>query len=160
MIEQDNFYKGKSQLRPNNEGRYDFDNPEAMSLEECFDAVKRLLEKGRVQIPIYDMLISERTGSKEIVINEKVEFIIVEGIFAFYSPLYELGDLKIFIDTPMEIRLARRITRDMARKAKTKLEILGEYVFVEQSYQKFIEPMKKKADLIIPFSYSHVKFVI
>jgi uridine kinase len=159
VIEQDNFYKGKSRLQPNSEGNYDFDTPEAMDLAECARVVKELLDHRKTQIPLYDMLTSERKGKQEIILPIQTKFIIVEGIFAFYPPLDELADLKIFIDAPIEIRLARRMIRDITRKGKTKIEIMADFIPIERSYQKYIEPMRKEADLIIPFSYNPIQLI-
>ncbi|OGK32913.1 hypothetical protein A3F57_03075 [Candidatus Roizmanbacteria bacterium RIFCSPHIGHO2_12_FULL_36_11] len=157
VIELDSFYKPKDQVPKHDEWGYDFDNPEAIDINECAESLKILLKKRKVTIPKYDFIISERIGKREIEITKKTKFIIIEGIFTFYSPLRELADIKIFLDTPTELRVARRMIRDVKRKGRTKIEIMANFVHAERNYAKFIEPMKKYADIVIPFSSSPVQ---
>ena len=158
IVELDSFYRPKSQVPKNEEWGYDFDNPDAIDIRECADALRTLLKKEKVIIPKYDFIISERIGKREVRLTRKTKFIIIEGIFTFYSPLREAGDIKIFLDTPTEIRVARRMIRDVKRKGRTKVEIMANFVHAERNYMKFIEPMKKYADIIIPFSFNPVQF--
>lgn len=158
VISLDYFYKDKEFVPKDEEWGYNFDHPEAVAIDECADALRRLLKNKKVMVPDYDMLSSTRVGKKEIRLNSKIKFIIVEGMFVFYPPLRELGDMKIFLDTPAEIRVARRMIRDIKRKGRTKVEIMANFVHAERNYSKFVEPMKKYADLIVPFSFNPVKF--
>lgn len=93
---------------------------------------------------------------QRIQMPEDAKFLVVEGIFSFYSPLRELADLKIYIDVPTELRVARRMIRD-EQKGRSDIQTLSWSVTVEKNHQKYIEPMKKFADIIIPFSYSPVQ---
>jgi len=129
-----------------------------MKIEECAKAIKQLLTTGKTRIPVYDMLTSSATGSKEVRLKKHTKFVVIEGMFSFYPPLGNMASMKIFLDTPMEIRVARRMLRDIKRKGRTKVEILTDFIHVEKSYAQFVEPMKKHADLIIPFSHSPVEF--
>ncbi len=158
IIELDSFYKAKTQVPKDPEWGYNFDHPDAVDIKEAAKALQTLLKKKKVIIPNYDFIISERVGKREILITRKTKFVIMEGIFTFYSPLRELADIKIFLDTPTEIRIARRMIRDVKRKGRSKVEIMANFVHAERNYLKFIEPMKKYADLIIPFSFNPVKF--
>ena len=108
-------------------------------------------------IPVYDMKISDRVGTQTISPKPDTKFVVVEGIFTFHEPLRELGDLKIFIDTPTEIRVARRMLRD-EEKGRSEIDTLSWSITVEKYHREHVEPMKQFADLIIPFSYNPVKF--
>lgn len=159
VIELDRFYQPISDIPKDAEGNYDFDRPESIDIQECAEVIQEIVDKGESTVPIYDMVKNERTGSEKIKRSLDTKYIIVEGIFSFYSPLQEMADLKIFLDTPTEARVARRMVRDVKRKGKSNLEIMADFINVEKNYLKYIEPMKKHADLIIPFSYNPVQFV-
>jgi uridine kinase len=157
ILEMDHFYVGKDLMKPQEDGSYDFDAPESVDVADCARAVSELSTGNPVTIPVYDMVTSDRTGTQVIRLKPDDAFIVVPGIFAFNSPLREIGDLKIFIDTPREIRVARRMVRDVA-KGRNDIDTLSWSITVEKNHQKYIEPMKQYADLVIPFSYNPVEF--
>lgn len=158
VIELDSFYKAKQQVPRDPEWGFNFDHPDAIDIKECAVTIDSLMKKKKAIIPKYDFISCERVGKREVEITKKTKFVIVEGIFTFYSPLRELADIRIFLDTPTEIRVARRMIRDVKRKGRTKVEIMANFVHAERNYMKFIDPMKKYADIIIPFSFNPVKF--
>jgi uridine kinase len=158
VLEMDHFYKAKKDMKPQEDGSFDYDAPDSVSIEECAKAVTELKTGNPVTIPIYDMKISDRTGTQTIQLKPEHKFIVVPGIFSFYAPLLELGDMKIYIDTPREIRVARRMIRDV-QKGRNDIDTLTWSIVVEKNHQKYIEPTRKHADLIIPFSYNPVEFV-
>jgi uridine kinase len=155
----DHFYfgKGKRKLKP--DGSSDFDDPESIDIADCARAVTELKTGNPVTIPVYDMneKVEDRTGTQMIQLKPDDKFIVIPGIFSFYSPLRELGDLKIYIDVPREIRVARRMIRDV-QKGRNDIDTLSWSIVVEKNHQKYIEPMKQYADLVIPFSYNPVEF--
>ena len=157
ILEMDHFYVGKHDMKPQPDGSFDFDAPESVNIKECADAVKALTTGQPVTIPVYDMVTSDRTGTQTIQLKESDKFIVVPGIFSFNEPLRDLGNLKIYIDTPREIRVARRMIRDVA-KGRNDIDTLAWSITVEKNHQKYIEPMKQYADLVIPFSYNPVEF--
>jgi uridine kinase len=159
VIELDNFYKPTEDVPKNSEGNPDFDQPSSLNIEECCHVVKDLQEKGEARLPIYNIKESRRTGYEKIKIMPSTKFIVIEGLFTFYSPLLELGDMKIFMDTPAEIRVSRRMNRDIERKGFTHTQILKAFIVVEENYHKYIEPTKEKADLVIPFSANPIKML-
>lgn len=159
VIELDSFYKPLKEVPKDSAGHPDFDVPEAVNVAECAAMVKELIKKGNSTIPVYSMLTNDRDGRRKIQVSKSIRFIVVEGIFSFYSPLRELADLKIFLDTPTEARAARRMIRDVKRKGKSSLEIMSNFIRVEKNYLKYVEPMKRYADLIVPFSYNPIQFV-
>lgn len=147
IVSLDDFYIGKSRMIPDKEGNYNFDEPKVVDLEECVKAIRELSKGNATLVPNYDMVVSERVGTKKL-FPPKNKIIIVEGIFALYSPLKELGDLKIFIDTPIEQRVARRIVRDVGR-GRSAIETIRWSINVEEAYEKYVAPTKRYADLIL-----------
>lgn len=157
ILEMDHFYLGKKQMTPQPDGSFDFDAPDSVDIADCARAAQELTSGNTVTIPVYDMKISDRVGTQTIQIKPDDRFIVVPGIFSFNSPLRELGDLKIFLDTPREIRVARRMIRDV-QKGRSDIDTLSWSIVVEKNHQKYIEPMKEFADLVVPFSYNPVEF--
>lgn len=155
----DSFYKPLNKIPKDAEGNYNFDVPESIDIKECAEAVKLLSEGKPAKIPLYNMKLNDRTGVETLRCTVSTKFIVVEGLFAFHSPLLELGDMKVFIDTPTETRIARRIIRDIERKGKSKIEIMKDFITAETHYQKYVEPTRKYADLIIPFSNNPLNIV-
>lgn len=153
-ISTDTFYVHKKDLVVEADGSYNFDDPKNVNLNECADVVNKLAEGKSVEVPVYNMLTNDRNGTEKVEPHSDIKFIVVEGIFAFHSPLRELADIRIFIDTPAEIRVARRMLRDIERKGKSKVEILHDFIAAEKGYAKYIEPMKEFADVIIPHSFN------
>jgi uridine kinase len=157
LLEMDHFYFGKDKMKPKSDGSFDFDDPASVDIADCARAVSELKTGNPVTIPVYDMKTSDRTGTQTIQLKPDDKFIVVPGIFSFYSPLRELADLKIYIDVPREIRVARRMIRDV-QKGRNDIDTLSWSITVEKNHQKYIEPVKQYADLIIPFSYNPVEF--
>ncbi|SRR5260221_3512647 len=153
----DSFYKDVSELTPLADGTYDFDNPDTIDLAACREAAQQLSEGKDVEIPLYDYVSFKRTGTEIIKGASSGEVVVVEGLFALYPPLNDLAMLRIFIETPDEILIARRVKRDVAKK-RTAAETLEWYIKAERGYKKFVEPTKKYANLVIPFSYSPIVF--
>lgn len=158
VLEMDHFYFGKSEMTPQPDGTYDWDAPEAVDLVACAQAIRDLADGKEVTVPVYDMKLSERTGTQTIKPKDTDKFIVVPGIFAFNEPIRALGDMKIYIDAPREIRVARRMIRDTA-KGRSDIDTLSFSINVEKNHQKYVEPMKQYADLVIPFSYNPVQFL-
>lgn len=159
LIDLDSFYLPLDKIPFGKDGGYNFDTPKALGIDECAKAVKELVKKGVTKIPRYSFIKNDRVGTQTIRLKKTTKFIIVEGLHALYSPLLEIGNVKIFLDTPAEIRVARRMLRDVARKNRTKQEILSNFVLAEDGYQKYVAPTRKKADLIIPFSMNPMELL-
>lgn len=147
VIATDSFYKDLAGLEPADDGTYDFDKPSAVDLEECAEAARRLAGGTDVTIPVYDMRSCSRIGTQTVAAPVN-KIVVIEGIFAFHKPLSELATLKIFIDTPIDQRMARRLRRD-AERGRNTLEIIQHSLQVEEAYERHIEPMKQLADLIL-----------
>jgi uridine kinase len=147
IVATDHFYKSLDKVDLNPDGSYDFDHPSAVDLEACAEACVKLSEGEDVWIPVYEMRTCRRMGT-QLVPAPKNGIVIVEGIFAFHSPLDEICSLKIFIDTPVDQRLARRIRRDVER-GRNLIETIKHSIHVEEAYTRYIEPMRHSADLIL-----------
>lgn len=157
ILHLDSFYKDVNELTPEPDGSYNFDNPATLDLDACKKAAEDLSEGKDVQIPVYDYVSMKRTGEETVSAPKMGQVVVIEGLFALYPPLNELGTLRIFLETPIEILIARRVKRDVERK-RTTAETLAWYVKAEKGYIKYVEPTKEYANLIIPFSYSPITF--
>jgi uridine kinase len=156
VLEMDHFYFGKSQMKPEPDGSYNFDAPKAVDIAACAKAVQALSEGKPTTIPRYNMKTSEPSGTQTLQVPADKKFIVIEGIFSLYSPLRELGAMKIFLDTPTEIRVARRMIRDV-EKGRSDIDTLAWSITVEKNHRLYVEPTKKHADLVIPFNYNPVQ---
>jgi uridine kinase len=158
ILHVDSFYKDVSDLAPDADGSYNFDTPDAIDMQACYQAAVDLSEGKDVTIPKYDYVSFKRIGTEIIQAPTNPEqIIVVEGLFALCEPLNKLGILRIFIEAPMEILIARRIKRDI-EKQRGVSETLEWFKKVEIGYMKYIEPSKQYANLVIPFSYSPIVF--
>ncbi|HUF99850.1 MAG TPA: uridine kinase [Ilumatobacter sp.] len=127
-----------------------YDHPDAFDWELLNDHLAALALGASVEIPIYDYTNYCRSNSTVVVSAARV--IVVEGILVLWERrLRERFDLKIFVDTPADLRLIRRLRRDVAERGRTTESILDQYVeTVRPSHERFIEPSKQYADVIIP----------
>lgn len=158
ILHVDSFYKDVADLTAESDGTYNFDTPDAIDMQACYQAAIDLSEGKDVTVPTYDYVTFKRVGTETIKApTNPDQLIVVEGLFALCEPLNKLGFLRIFIDAPMEILIARRIKRDI-EKNRGVGETLEWFKKVEIGYMKYIEPSKKHANLIIPFSYSPIVF--
>jgi uridine kinase len=134
-----------------------FDQPNPQHIKLCADIALSLAQKKSADIPVFDTDHKQQIDTKPLTISPNTKFIVVEGLFSFYEPLLSLGKLKIFLDTPREIRVSRRMIRDYT-KGRSDIETLDWSTNVEKSHDIYIEPTKKYADLVIPFSYNQIVF--
>ncbi len=150
IVAQDNYYKDLSHLPPAMRHKVNFDHPEAIDVPYLLSDLKLMLEGKAVDIPDYDFTTHCRKEGKTCVAFADV--IILEGIFGLYYPeLLALSDLKIYVDTDSDLRLARRLQRDIVERGRDVESVLEQYLStVKPSHEAFIEPTKKNADIIIP----------
>ncbi len=127
-----------------------YDHPDAFDWELLNDHLAALTAGASVEIPIYDYTNYCRSSDTVVVAPSKV--VVVEGILVLWERrLRERFDLKIFIDTPADLRLIRRLRRDVAERGRTIDSILDQYLdTVRPAHERFIEPSKRYADVIIP----------
>jgi uridine kinase len=127
-----------------------FDHPDSFDIESLVSDIKKLKEGQTTRIPVYDYV--NFTRSDSFISVDPHPVIIVEGVLVLWYPeLRELLDLKIYVDTPDDERLIRRIRRDTQERGRSLSSILDQYQeTVRPMYEQFVGPSKKYADLIIP----------
>ncbi len=150
IISHDNYYNDLSHLEPDARAKVNFDHPASIDTPYLLKDLRLMLAGEAVDIPDYNFKTHSREEGTTCVAFADV--IILEGIFALYYPeLLELSDLKIYVDTDSDLRLARRMQRDIIDRGRTVESVLDQYLqTVKPSHDAFIEPTKKNADLIIP----------
>jgi len=131
-------------------GLYDFDSPDAIEISLLREKVKELRSWQSVEIPQYDFVTHSRLPNTVMVTAR--EIIIVEGILVLYDEqLRKMMDLKVFVDCDADIRLARRVTRDLTERGRTLDGIIKQYTnYVKPTHEEFVDPSKRFADVIIP----------
>lgn len=150
VIEQDAYYRDLSDLSIEERHLQNFDHPDAIDIELFNQQLITLIKGQSVDIPVYDFATHSRKSETRKVDPHHV--IVVEGILTLhYSSLRELMDIKIFVDTPDDIRFIRRMSRDVEERSRTVQSVIDQYLkTVRQMHQQFVEPSKYFADIIIP----------
>jgi uridine kinase len=150
VIEQDAYYRNLSDLSIEERHLQNFDHPDAIDIELFNQQLITLIKGQSVDMPVYDFATHSRKAETRKVDPHHV--IVVEGILTLhYSSLRELMDIKIFVDTPDDIRFIRRMSRDVEDRNRTVQSVIDQYLkTVRQMHQQFVEPSKYFADIIIP----------
>ena len=148
-ISQDSYYKDLSHLNYDQRCKENFDSPNSIDFLNLLNDLQNLMDYSTVHIPIYNFKRHKRMKESDRV--EPKSIIILEGIFALYkSEIRELMNLKIFVDTPADIRILRRAKRDINKRERTIESISAQYLkTVRPMHQKFVEPTKSYADIIV-----------
>lgn len=149
-IPQDAYYKDQSHLSMDERVLTNYDHPFAFDNDLLSEHIRQLLDGQAVQMPVYDF--TQHNRAEETIRVEPKEVIIIEGILIFSDKeLRDLMDIKVFVDTDDDIRIIRRIKRDMAERGRSLDSIIDMYTsIVKPMHEQFIEPTKKFADIIIP----------
>ena len=149
LISQDSFYKDLSHLSFDERGGHNFDEPSSIDFELFIQVVRTLVEGKSVKIPIYDF--SQHIRSSGFQIIKPTPVIILDGTLLFSHPkLIDLIDLKVYIDTPDEVRLSRRVRRDIRERDRTYDSVMEQYSnSVRPMFDKHIAPTIKYADIVI-----------
>lgn len=150
MVRVDDYYKRLDHLEFSERQKVNYDHPDAFDVDLLIQQLKDLKEGKEVDKPIYDFTVHNRSKTVEHLVPGNV--VIVEGIMTFAIPeLREMLDIKIFVDTPDDIRFIRRLERDINERARTVDSVIAQYVkTVRPMHHTFVEPSKKYADIIIP----------
>ena len=150
MLEHDSYYKDQSHLSFEERLKTNYDHPFAFDTDLLIEHLEELLNYETIEKPVYDYV--AHTRSTETVIQEPKEVIILEGILILEDKrLRDLMDIKIYVDTDDDIRIIRRIKRDMVERGRTLDSIIDQYLsVVKPMYHQFIEPTKRYADVIVP----------
>ena len=149
-IPQDAYYKDQSHLTMDERVLTNYDHPFAFDNDLLSEHIRQLLDGQAVQMPVYDF--TQHNRAEETIRVQPKEVIIIKGILIFSDKeLRDLMDIKVFVDTDDDIRIIRRIKRDMAERGRSLDSIIDMYTsIVKPMHEQFIEPTKKFADIIIP----------
>ncbi|HEV2836564.1 MAG TPA: uridine kinase [Pyrinomonadaceae bacterium] len=150
FIQQDSYYRNINDLPLDYRNIANFDHPDALDNDLLVNHVRRLKAGEPVELPLYDFKTSMRLNDTRHV--EPKPIVIVEGILIFVDPrLLEQMDIKVFVDTPDDIRFIRRLRRDLAERGRTVESVIEQYIAtVRPMHMQFVEPSKRHADVIIP----------
>jgi uridine kinase len=155
----DSFYKVLSteQKQQAHASNYDFDSPNAIDFDLMKDFVRKLTNWEDVDIPVYDFTTHSRLPGKFETIPSR-NVVIVEGILIFSDKeLRDMFDLRIFVDCDADIRLARRMRRDISERGRDPQGVIDMYMrYVKPSYESWVEPYRRRADVVIPNMGSEV----
>ncbi len=150
IITQDSYYKTYTNLSFAEREKTNYDHPDTFDNELLVRHLKLLKNGSTIQMPVYDYTIHLR--KKETVMQKPSKIVIIEGILIFENPeLRKLMDIKIFVDTDSDIRILRRIVRDMKDRGRSLDSVIDQYrTTVRPMHLEFVEPSKRFADVIIP----------
>ena len=150
VIEQDSYYRDQSHLSFENRIKTNYDHPNAFDTELLVEHLRKLLNGEAIDKPLYDFEHHNRKTEKVRI--EPRDIIILEGIMILVEPeLRELMDIKIFVDTDPDVRIIRRIQRDITERGRTIDSVIDQYLTtVRPMHLQFVEPTKRYADIIIP----------
>ncbi len=149
VIEQDSYYKNNSALSIDERNQQNFDHPDAIDIELFNKQLVSLLGGKSVEIPIYDFSIHDRRKQRQFV--KPCRIIVIEGILTLYfESLRKLMNIKVFVDTPDNIRFTRRLLRDVKERGRTIKSVTNQYEkTVKPMYDQFVKPSRDLADIII-----------
>lgn len=150
VLSHDNYYKRHDELTFEERSGLNYDEPDAMETSLMVEHLKKLRAGQAIDCPVYDF--TRHNRSDETIHLEPKPVIIVEGILIFENePLRDLMDIRLFVDTDADVRLCRRIKRDVTKRGRTLESVLTQYqATVKPMHEKYVEPSKKYANLVIP----------
>ena len=150
LVEQDSYYRNLADMPLDERHQANFDHPDAIDSEMLVNHIKRLKQGQSIEMPLYDFVTHTRSDKIEVI--EPKPVVIVEGILIFAQPrVLDLLDIRIFVDTPDDVRLIRRLRRDFEERGRTFERTLDQYErTIRPMHFEFVEPSKRHADIIIP----------
>lgn len=150
VINHDNYYKAHDSLTIEERSKLNYDHPDSLDTDLMIEHLKLLREGRDIISPIYDFSIHNRSKETKTISPNKV--MIVEGILIYTNPeLCSLLDIKLFVDADADVRILRRIERDVKERGRSLESIISQYLStVKPMHEQYVEPSKKNADIIIP----------
>ena len=150
VISHDNYYKRLDNMTYEERCAVNYDEPQAFDTALMVSHLQQLRQGNSIDCPVYDFTVHNR--SSEVLNIQPRQVIIVEGILIFAEPaLRELMDIRIFVDTDADVRLCRRIKRDVNKRGRTLESVLTQYLTtVKPMHEKYVEPSKRFADIVVP----------
>ncbi len=150
VINHDNYYKAHHDMPYEQRCKLNYDHPDAFDTDRLISDLRKLKAGQSVVCPVYDYSIHDRSAKTLLITPAKV--IIVEGILIFADKaLCNEMDIKIFVDADADVRILRRITRDVRDRGRSLESVVNQYLTtVKPMHEQFVEPSKRNADIIIP----------
>ncbi|MCK5330559.1 MAG: uridine kinase [Candidatus Marinimicrobia bacterium] len=150
VIEQDAYYHDLSPLPLEKRQQQNFDHPAAIDIDLFQSQLTALLTGATIELPLYDFTIHTRKPETVTITHHHV--IVLEGILVLHYPaLRKLMDIKIYVETPPDIRFIRRLSRDIKKRGRTTQSVIDQYIAtVRPMHDLYVKPSKEYADLIIP----------
>lgn len=149
VVYHDNYYKSHSSMSYEERAKLNYDHPDAFDTQLMVEHIKQLRQGQAIHCPVYDYTVHDRSNKTVTVMPTKV--IIIEGILIFQNQeLRDLMDIKIFVDTDADVRILRRITRDVQERGRSLDSVVSQYLTtVKPMHEQFVEPSKQNADIIV-----------
>lgn len=150
LVEQDSYYRDLADMPLDERHQANFDHPDSIDSNMMVNHILRLKQGLPAEMPLYDFRTHTRTTNIEII--EPRPVVIVEGILIFAEPrVLDLLDVRVFVDTPDDVRLIRRLKRDHSERGRTYEHTMDQYMrTIRPMHWEFVEPSKRHADIIIP----------
>lgn len=150
LVEQDSYYRNLADMPLDERHQANFDHPDSIDSDMLVNHLVRLKQGLSVDMPLYDFVTHTRSDKIEVINPKPV--VIVEGILIFAEPrVLDLLDVRVFVDTPDDVRLMRRLRRDINERGRTFERTLEQYErTIRPMHFEFVEPSKRHADIIIP----------
>ena len=150
VIHHDNYYKAHHNMPYEERAKLNYDHPNAFDTDLMLRHIRQLKAGKSIQCPVYDYSIHDRTDKTVLIRPTRV--IIVEGILIYESlELCREMDIKIYVDTDADVRILRRIVRDVRDRGRSLDSVIDQYLStVKPMHEQFVEPSKRRADVIIP----------
>lgn len=150
LIEQDSYYRNLADMPLDERHQANFDHPDSIDSDMLVNHLLRLKQGNSVEMPLYDFKSHTRSNRIETIVPKPV--VIVEGILIFAETrVLDLLDVRVFVDTPDDIRFIRRLQRDISERGRNVDSVIGQYYrTVRPMHHEFVEPSKRHADIIIP----------
>jgi uridine kinase len=150
LVEQDSYYRNLADMPLDERHQANFDHPDSIDCDMLVNHLIRLRQDLPVEMPLYDFVTHTRSDRIEMI--EPRPVVIVEGILIFAEPrVLDLLDVRVFVDTPDDVRLMRRLRRDINERGRTFERTLEQYErTIRPMHFEFVEPSKRHADIIIP----------
>lgn len=150
LLRHDDYYKAQSDVPTSERAKMNYDHPNAFDTALLISHLDALKQGKAINSPIYDYTVHDRSHEHRRV--ESREVVVLEGILIFENPeILKRLDMKVFVDTDADVRIIRRIRRDVKKRGRSLDSVIDQYLStVKPMHEAFVEPSKKHADIIIP----------
>lgn len=150
ILRHDNYYRRHDEMEYEERTKLNYDHPDAFDRELLCEHISALKAGRSIQMPVYDYAVHNR--SDKTIEVKPAPVIVLEGILIFAeSALCDLMDIKVFVDTDADVRILRRIVRDVKHRGRSLDSVISQYLTtVKPMHEQFVEPSKRRADIIIP----------